>query len=181
MLELLRKAFPAPGLPYTSWELDKMYHPEAGYPQFQFSLKTSQECSRREPSGWYNGRFPLMRRAGNDVYHGWMVDPDVPLQFWQSRRQEIIEGKAPDGDFVPLVPDIGNLLKHPVAVIKAVREWKEARDEHGENFQFVFLSDPTQPAGMQYRKELYLFSPGGDDGIETDQILLDSGPDITGV
>lgn len=135
-------------------ELSMMFREGTIYPNLQYSLMLSQEYCRGSIG---NGRFPLMRNAGPDVYEGWVVNPNAPAEFWFTRRQEIIDEVAPDVFFVPLIPDpdLQNTLCHPWAVMKSRREWQDARKMYGEGFQFVFTPDPNDPRrGKMYEDPL---------------------------
>lgn len=157
MKELLQERS---GPKFSSMEMGMMLDPESPRKNLQYSMTVSQEYSRSQPFGIGGGRFPLMKDAGDYVYRGWKVDPSAPKEFWFSRRDQILEGIVPDIDyFVPLLPDLENFFKYPREVIKAYKEWKEARRKYGNGFRFVFTCGPDpREEKYYYQKELYVFS-----------------------
>lgn len=133
-------------------KLAMMFEEHTLYPELQFSLMITQSYLPME------GKFPLMMNAGGEAYNAWIVDPDAPREFWITRRQEILEGKARDGIFVPLVPDGGNILRHPITVAKAIKLQAEAKRVYGDGFRFVFTRDPDDPEGERYIIRCYVFT-----------------------
>lgn len=140
---------------YSSLELSAMFAEDTNYPDLQFSLMITQEYCEGTA---FRGKFPLMRNAGDDAYNAWVVDPYAPPEFWVTRRQEILEGKASDGIFVPLVPDRGNIFKHPIAVANAIKLQAETRKVYGDGFRFVFTRDPDDPEGDRCIIRPYVFT-----------------------
>ncbi len=139
----------------SSQELAMMFAEDTIYPQLQFSLMITQEYCEGTA---FRGKFPLMRNAGDEAYNAWIVDPNAPPEFWVTRRQEILEGNAGDGIFVPLIPDGGNILRHPIAVANAKKLQAETRKVYGDKFRFVFTRDPDDPEGDRYIIRPYVFT-----------------------
>ncbi len=141
---------------FSSPDLAMMFNPDTPYTLLQFSLIITQEYCKGTGFG---GKFPLMRSAGDEAYNAWIVDPEAPPEFWLTRRQEILEGKAGDSIFVPLVPDSVNFLRHPIAVAKANRLQARTKGIYGDGFRFVFTRDPDDPEGERYVIRPYVFAP----------------------
>lgn len=159
MLELFISRLTPPYPISSKREASWLWDPESPYRDLQYNFVTTQECNPDQPFDISQGEFGLMETARKDVFYGWLVDPYAPADFWYSRRQDILEGKVRDCYFVPLMPYINNLFKHPESVMKAMREWISAREKYGENFQSVFTNSQNDPHSDRYFNLLYVYSP----------------------
>lgn len=137
--------------PYSSMELEFKMHLGTSYDNLQMNFANTQDNFDGIPFG--SGKNPWLRDIGKDVYNGWRIDRYAPSKFWLSRREKIVSEKAEDEViYLPMIPDLANIPKHPFAVYQALRLWSSEYNIYGNDFQFVltteYLEDRNEARGI---------------------------------
>jgi hypothetical protein len=117
-----------------------MQHTGTKYDNLQVNFSWAEDQKVGRPFG--GGKEPLMRTAEPGIYNGWRRDRNSPMSFWLARRAQIERGEAEDCVFfLPIVPDVENIIRHPSDVSKALRRWGEAYEQYGDDFEFVLTTE----------------------------------------